>query len=289
MPMQTERPSETAFRAAIARARHQVLDEPKVMDDPIAIRIVGEHKAAEIRANEPGSESRIARLLRGGIVGRSRIAEDALHTAMFRDGVSQYVVLGAGLDTFAYRNPHPASVLKVFEVDHPATQAWKRRLLQEARIDVPPSLSFVPMNFETQRLAKVLGTHGLQLDQPCHFSWLGVTQYLTRPAVISTLEQIASNAAKGSTVVFDCLYRPSPLNLPGRWVLNRLSRRYARMGEPWITYLDRAELVIELKAMGYSEVEEISTHEMNERVFKDRRDGLRVRGGRLGGMILARV
>lgn len=289
MPMQTERASETAFRAAMARARHQALDEPKVMDDPIAMRIVGERRAAEILSRQPGSEDRIARLLRGGVVGRSRIAEDELHAAMSGHGVSQYVVLGAGLDTFAYRNPHPASALKVFEVDHPATQAWKRRLLREAQVDAPPSLTFVSMNFETQKLAHVLSAHGFRLDLPGHFSWLGVTQYLTRPAVMNTLEQIASRACKGSTVVFDCLYRPSPLNLPGHWVLHRLSRRYARAGEPWISYFNRAELVGDLKAMGYGEVLDISTQQMNERVFKDRRDGLRVRGGGLGGMILARV
>src|SRR5829696_5233612 len=123
--MQEGRPSVTALWVAAARARHQLLDKPVVFDDPIALKIIGEPSSSAMRLLPAGFEGLMSRALRAWVAGRSRIAEDALHAAVQR-GVQQLVVMGAGLDTFAFRNPYPASTLQVFEVDHPATQAWKR-------------------------------------------------------------------------------------------------------------------------------------------------------------------
>src|SRR3954453_21909112 len=126
--MQDAIPSRTAMAVAVRRAAHQVFDSPKVLDDPIALAIVGEGAAAKLRTAEAEQQSRIARAVRAFMVARSRVAEDNLARSIAR-GVRQYVILGAGLDTFAYRNPYPASALRVFEVDHPATQTWKRQKL----------------------------------------------------------------------------------------------------------------------------------------------------------------
>src|SRR5271167_272110 len=154
--MQEGKFSRTAQRVAIRRAAHQLLDEPRVLDDPLALRIIGAETAAELRSN-PKEHAAFARAFRAFMVARSRFAEDELALAYAR-GVRQYVVLGAGLDTFAYRNPHAG--LRVFEVDHPATQAWKREQLQAAGIAIPPSLTFVPVDFERQTLADGLGQSG---------------------------------------------------------------------------------------------------------------------------------
>src|SRR4029077_12503452 len=146
--MREDRPSKTAFRVALRRAAHQILDDPKVFADPLALSIVGA-SAEELRSN-PNSQSGIARGMRAFMAVRSRYAEDGL-AAAFRDGTRQYVVLGAGLDTFAYRNPYPG--LRVFEVDFPSTQAWKRGRLEAEKIPIPESMTFAPIDFESQTLA----------------------------------------------------------------------------------------------------------------------------------------
>src|SRR5271168_1087136 len=176
--MQEGKFSRTARRVAIRRAAHQLLDHPRVLDDPLALRIIGLEAAEELRTN-PKEHHAFARAFRAFMAARSRYAEDELARAVAH-GVRQYVVLGAGLDTFAYRNPHAG--LRVFEVDHPATQAWKREQLQAGEIAIPASLTFVPIDFERQTLAAGLDQAGFDTRAAAFFSWLGVTPYLTREA-----------------------------------------------------------------------------------------------------------
>ena len=155
--MQEARPSRTALRVAMHRAAHQVLDNPKVLDDPLALAIIGPKAASQLHSSENRYGEQVARNLRAFLAVRSRYAEDELAAAIGR-GVKQYVILGAGLDTFAYRNPYPESVLRVFEVDHSATQDWKRGRLAAAGISVPRSLTFAPVDFENdETLAVGLG------------------------------------------------------------------------------------------------------------------------------------
>jgi methyltransferase (TIGR00027 family) len=146
------RASVTAQRVAIRRAGHQRLDYPRVFDDPLAVTIVGT-AAAESLSGSKGAGVH----LRAFVAARGRFAEDELERAVER-GVRQYVVLGAGLDTFAYRNPYPD--LQVFEVDHPATQTWKHQRLGSAGISVPPSVTFVPVDFESRSFVECLALAG---------------------------------------------------------------------------------------------------------------------------------
>src|ERR1035438_9797436 len=141
--METGKASKTALGVAIRRAAHQLVDVPPVLDDPIAVRFVG----AGNRGKMGRASHRVGRDLRAFVAARSRYAEDRLAEAVER-GVRQYVVLGAGLDTFAYRNPYAG--LRVFEVDFPATQEWKRELLVEAEIDLPEGLRFAPVDSDPQ-------------------------------------------------------------------------------------------------------------------------------------------
>src|SRR4051795_1405761 len=164
--------SRTADRVAERRAAHQVRDRPLVLDDPIALRVIRPEVAHELRTNPPMREAtKRGPYLRAFFVMRSRFAEDELAKAV-ADGVRQYVVLGAGFDTFAYRNPFPE--LRVFEVDHPDTQAVKRRRLADAGIEIPASLTFVSIDFNTTALADALRASGFDDSQPAFFSWLGV-------------------------------------------------------------------------------------------------------------------
>jgi methyltransferase (TIGR00027 family) len=296
--MQEGKFSRTAQRAAIRRAAHQLLDEPKVLDDPLALRIIGSEAAAALRS-DPKEDHAFARAFRAFMAARSRFAEDELARAVepgamqdgvtqdgvTQDGVTQYVILGAGLDTFAYRNPYPA--LRVFEIDHPATQAWKREQLQSAGIPIPPSLTFVPVDFEHQTLADALASSGLNTNAPAFFSWLGVTPYLTREACMTTLSVIARMPA-GSGVVFDFAIDPALLNAGQRQALDALSARVARYGEPFQLFFDPAKLQDDLKALGFHRTEFLQGAQINARYFQNRADGLQVRGS-LGHLMSAWV
>jgi methyltransferase (TIGR00027 family) len=272
--MQEGKFSRTAQRVAIRRAAHQLLDEPRVLDDPLALRIIGSEAAAALRS-DPKEDHAFARAFRAFMAARSRYAEDELARAV-EHAVTQFVILGAGLDTFAYRNPHPG--LRVFEIDHPATQAWKREQLQEAGIPIPPSLTFVPVDFEHQTLADALAHSGLNTNAPAFFSWLGVTPYLTREACMTTLSVIASMPA-GSGVVFDFAIDPALLKAGQRQALDALSKRVAAAGEPFQLFFDPAKLQDELKTLGFQRTEFLQGAQINARYFKDRADGLCVRGG----------
>jgi methyltransferase (TIGR00027 family) len=269
-----DQPSLTAYRVALSRAAHQLLDRPPVLEDPIALAIVGERGVREIRAAPWRFNARLARHLRAFLVARSRLAEAALAAAL-RRGVRQYVVLGAGLDTFPYRNPYPARQLRVFEVDHPATQAWKRRQLAAAGLAPPESLSFVSVDFESESLPERLLNARFRADEPAFFSWLGVTMYLTRAAVLGTLGYVGG-LPTGSGIVFDYAVPPASLSLVQRLVVRALMRRVAVAGEPWKTFFAPGELADELRALGFTGFEELGPDEINARFFGDRNDGLRV-------------
>jgi methyltransferase (TIGR00027 family) len=276
-------PSRTARSTAFQRAAHQLLETPRVFDDPVALRILGTEGVRWLGQNLDAYRGGSSRSMRAFLVMRSRYAEDQLAVAVER-GVTQYVVLGAGLDTFAYRNPHRR--LRVFEVDHPSTQAWKRSRLAEQSIEVPRSLTFAPVDFESQTLADGLKAAGFRADQPAFFSWLGVVIYLSKPAVAETLRTIAAGA-KGSRVVFD--FAP-PSDMIGEF--ERISRErsaasVARAGEPWINYYRPEPLVDDLRATGFGSAYYVGSGEMNARYFADRTDGFRLYGS--GRMMAAQV
>lgn len=279
-------PSATARRVGMRRAAHQLLDHPKVFDDSLALLIVGKEDASALQSDtHQVEESPLSPYLRAFVAARSRYAEEELALGVHR-GVGQYVILGAGLDTFAYRNPYSQSRLRVFEVDHPATQAWKRSRLDEAGIPIPDNLAFVPVDFEKQTLPEALPDAGYDASKCTFFSWLGVTEYLTPEAVMTTLCFIAS-APKGSEVVFDYMISPALLTPAQRARFDAFAQRVASAGEPWRAFFDPELLKRDLHAMGFSYLEDNAPDEINARYFKDRKDGLRV--GTLSHIMSARV
>jgi methyltransferase (TIGR00027 family) len=270
-------PSRTALRVAALRAAHQLLDEPIVFEDPVALRILGPKAEAELRDDPFQYNDPISRGMRATLVVRSRFAEEEVARAVAA-GVRQYVVLGAGLDTFAYRNPHATS-LNVFEVDHPSTQQWKRRFLEEAGIPLPDNLTFAPVDFEHRSLAQGLEEAGFRTDRPACFSWLGVTMYLTEPAIMEGLGYVA-NMPKGSSIVLDFAAPPSMLNPIERAIAEFMRQRFAALGEPWISAFEPASLRKKVLELGFDEVSTFEPDEMNHRYLHRRKDGLRT-GGRL--------
>ncbi|MCB2228873.1 MAG: class I SAM-dependent methyltransferase [Desulfarculaceae bacterium] len=270
-----DKASHTAERMALHRAAHQLLDHPPVLEDPLALAMLGRDKAAALIAKPSLAESSPAsRFLRAFAAARSRLAEDQL-AAGLEHGVGQYVILGAGLDTFAYRNPHPPEALRVFEVDHPATQAWKRERLAQAGIAAPPELSYAPVDFHEQTLASGLEAAGFDPGVPSLFAWLGVTPYLTLEAIKATLGYIAA-CPPGSGVVLDYPQSPEVLDMRGRLAYKALAGFSAAAGEPWLTNFAPAEMTALLDELGFSLVKDLGKEQINERYFAGRSDGLMV-------------
>jgi methyltransferase (TIGR00027 family) len=240
-------PSRTAFGAAMLRALHQDLDHPRIFTDPLAWRILGDREEL-LDGAERWERSR----LRLFIAVRHRFAEDALAGAYDR-GTRQAVVLGAGFDTLAYRNPHPD--LRFWEVDFPATGEWKRRRLAEAGIAVPESVRFVGVDLDQESFLDRLFAAGLDASAPAFFLWLGVVPYLTRAATEATLRAIAS--IPGGEVVFDL---PAPAGeVPSKARADRdyLEARVAELGEPFRGGWDLAEMTNLLADLGFDDVEDL--------------------------------
>jgi methyltransferase (TIGR00027 family) len=267
-------PSRTAKRVAMRRAAHQLLDDPRVHYDPLALAILGAEEAAAIRADPRRYErGPAAPFLRAFLAVRSRLAEDALARAV-ADGVRQYVILGAGLDTFPYRNPHPG--LRVVEVDHPTTQGWKRRRLAEAHIPVPEGVAFAAIDLSAEPLPAALGRADLRRGEPSFFSWLGVAPYLEPAEVFATLAAIVPYAAGGGGVVFDYGVPPASLAPWQRAPYEALAERVAAAGEPFRAYFEPGALVAAVRGLGFREVRDVPPDELNATYFACRRDGLRV-------------
>ncbi len=283
--MHADRPSATAFYVALHRAAHQLRDTPLVLDDPLALRIVGKKAADAVRSGAWKENDRLTRRFRIFLATRSRYVADELATAI-AGGVRQYVVLGAGLDTSAYRQPHAAAGLRIFEVDHPATQAWKRTRLAEAGIAIPPELTFAPVDFERQSVMDGLRAAGFSTKQPAFFSWLGVVPYLTWETIQRTLASVVA-LPTGTTVVFDYVADPASLNLFWRLIARWMARRLARAGEPWRSHFIPAQLAADLRAMGFRAATEVSPAALNQRYCRDRTDGLTV--GPIGHLMQATV
>jgi hypothetical protein len=177
--MKPNEPSRTALMIARQRAAHQLLDHGSILHDPLAMQILGEHEKDVLQFASAHPLVSIGRVI---TTARSRIVEDALSSAVER-GVRRIVILGAGLDTFALRNPHGARQIHIYELDHPATQAWKRQRLAEAPIALPPWLILLPVDFERDDLGEKLVAAGFQQNSPAFFACLGVVPYLTQDAI----------------------------------------------------------------------------------------------------------
>ena len=261
--------------AATHRAAHQILEEGCIFNDPLALRILGEDVETVAREAE---EQRSSRKMRIFIAVRTRFAEDALAAAV-EQGVCQVVVLGAGLDTYAYRSAL-RDQLRIFEVDHPSTQDWKRQHLKDGAIPIPSSLTFAPIDFERQTLTECLTIAGFDPSRQTFFTWLGVVPYLTEKAVWSTLSFIAK-LPNGAQVVFDYSNPPGSLSGGARVSHEMRATHVAQFGEPWLNYFEADELRANLMALGFCEVEDLGPSQIAVRYFPNRLNTLPDKGGHI--------
>ena len=257
--MKPNEPSRTALLIARQRAAHQVLDHGSILYDPFAMRILGEDENDVLQFANAHPLASIGRLF---TAARSRIAEDALSGAVER-GVRQIVVLGAGLDTFALRCPHGARQVRVYEVDHSATQAWKRQRLADAQLALPTWLVFVPIDFERDDLGETLAGAGFQRDSPAFFTWLGVVPYLTADAVGRTLDYIAS--IQNSEVVFDYMEPPQAFSEEMRELVAKRTEQLEKTGERWASRFEPEGMAAMLRSRGFCEIEDINFQEITSR------------------------
>jgi methyltransferase (TIGR00027 family) len=270
-------PSRTALRVALRRAAHQIVDSPLVFADPVAVPILGKVYAEELKRTPVRDDRPFSVALRAFMVVRSRYAEDNLRDAVVT-GVRQYVLLGAGLDTFAYRNQWPG--LHVFEVDHPATQQWKHELLVTNQIAIPQNVTYVAVDFERQSLSQRLAESGFDPAMPAFFAWLGVVPYLTQQAFRTTVDFIASQA-KGSGVALDYALPRESLPPQERWAHDSLASRVQKAGEPFQLFFTPDAIATEFAA--FHRIEDFGSEEINAHYFSGRDDQLRLlgSGGRL--------
>lgn len=257
--MKPNESSRTALIPARHRAAHQVLDHGSILHDPFAMKILGEDEKDVLQFANQHPLASIGRLL---TIARSRIAEDALSEAV-ESGIRQIVILGAGLDTFALRNPHGARQIRIYEVDHPATQAWKRRRLAEAQLAVPPWLGLVPVDFERDDLGEQLAGAGFQQNSPAFFTWLGVVPYLTQDAIGFTLDYIAS--IQNSEVVFDYMEPSEAFSEEIRAFVTERTRQLEKTDERWASRFEPAGIAALLRAHGFCSVEDIDFQEIASR------------------------
>lgn len=254
-------PSRTAFAAAAYRAVHQVSEGAFFFKDPLAVPILGVDPEV-LRGDPAAGDDR--RGIRFFVVARSVIAEAALRRGVEERGVGQLVVLGAGLDTFAYRNPFGDRV-KVFEVDHPATQAWKRRRLEEAGIAIPESLTYAPVDFEREDLTEQLAQAGLHPGVRTVFTWLGVVPYLTKDAIAGTLAQIAAHPG-GAEVVFDYSEPREAIDPALQAQYAERAARVAAIGEPFLSFFVPAELHSQLRALHFTVIDDLDIPQIVNRL-----------------------
>jgi methyltransferase (TIGR00027 family) len=255
--MKPNEPSRTALMIARQRAAHQVLDHGSILYDPFAMKILREDEKDALQFANQHPLASIGRLF---TAARSRIAEDALSRAV-QGGVRQIVILGAGLDTFALRNPHGA--LEIFEVDHPATQAGKRQRLAEAQIALPPWLIFVPVDFERDDLEEKLVAAGFQQNSPAFFTWLGVVPYLTQDAIGRTLDYMSS--IQNSEVVFDYMEPPQAFSEELRQIEKARAEQLEKIGERSATRFEPAGIAAILRSHGFCAIEDVDFKEIASR------------------------
>lgn len=265
--MKNDQSSDTAMGATVIRAVHQLLDaKPLILEDPISQLFVGEDGVREILGNPERYSTPPAKGLRSHIVLRSRYAEDELRLAS-QWGITQFINLGAGYDTFAFRQPEWARGLKIIEMDHPATQAAKRDATERIRIRVPPNVAFLPLDLERSVLSLTGALPFLDPSLPAFIACLGVLAYL-RPETVECVFRSVVKMPEGSRLLF--AFAPNET----QWSSESMSvaARTAAKGEPWLTRFDAGDLKARLMSIGFSAVVFLDPAQAAERYYRNRKD-----------------
>ena len=267
------RPSRTLLGPAVRRAAHQLLDAPIVFCDPVAVGLIPEADAETIRAQLAEHQTAESILLRSLFVLRSRFVEDRLAEAASR-GVRQYVIFGAGLETFPWRQPEYARKLKIFVADHMSSLIWSQTKFWERGLPKPTNVAFVPLDLEQDGIAARLSEFGFALDDPTFCSVLGVTQYIDLAAVDELMRFVAA-LKRGSEIVFSYVPRADELAGADRELASTSAQRAEGFGETWKTRFSTSQLIENLGTLGFSSVMHLTPDNAQARYFGGRQDSLK--------------
>jgi len=271
--MEAGKRSNTSDGSAISRALHQTVDDkPLVFVDPIAPLIIDINSKRYADALERRDHP-LSKHTRSSAVARSRYAEECLAEAV-ENGVRQYLLLGAGLDSFAFRQPPWAQPLRICEVDHPATQEWKKKRVSLAGLSSPANLMSVPVNFESESLDESLRRSGFDFSAPTFVAWLGVTPYLTEQAIDKTLG-IVQALPRGTEIVLTFNAPLESLSAADAELAAAVEARVSELGEPQISKFLPQAMRNKLFKLGFLQVVHFDPDQVDERYFKGRRDGLK--------------
>lgn len=287
--MKENQASLSAMTTAYIRAYHAMHDTPKIFDDFLAYRLIPQEVRELIEQgltrdkqfNDPertaslsDQTTNFASLMQAtNVLSRARYTEDALEKIV-RQRVKQYVILGAGMDTFAFRRPEMMKLLEVFEVDHPTTQNFKLLRLAELGWEHPAQLHFIPIDFTKENLATALiRSSAYDPNVKSFFSWLGVTMYLTRDEVFSTLRSITDIAPKGSAIVFDYFDTDAFIHEKSSPKMQKKQKVFQKLGEKMITGFNPSTLAEDIASLGLSLYENLGPANIEERYFQGRTDG----------------
>jgi methyltransferase (TIGR00027 family) len=271
--------SQTAMFAAICRAAHQMFDEdPKILHDPIALKCIDDAAQTALSNKDPILMAMVTRAQRAHFCLRSRIAEDCLARAV-TSGVDQYIVLGAGLDSFAYRQPDWARTIKIVEVDHPLTQEFKLELIKANALGPPENVIYLPIDFASETLIDRFTQVSINVARPIFVSWLGVTQFLTPDAVSEVLRALASWPGGCGLLLTYMLADWSDFEPQTVEHYKRQRDRAALLGEPWISGYSEATMAASLRSAGFAFQKSFAVCDIQSLYFARRTDGLRAEGG----------
>lgn len=283
--MDVKTPSPTASGAAMLRLAHLLVDDdPKIFRDEWANFFLDDRRR-DLANDLATVNSDIVRASRSTVTSRAAYTESELE-AFLDEGGSQYVLLGAGYDSYALRHRDDGREVTIYEVDHPATQQFKRQRLANGEISDPDNVRFVPVDFERQDVATELTKAGWQRNRPTFFSWLGVTMYLTDAATFATLE-LAATCARGSCIAFQYSVTGRTVQKADLDIRDRASAGMALGAEPWINFYEPEVLMSRLEATGFDTIEDLRAEQMQARFFAGRTDGLW--WPTTSGMAIARV
>lgn len=265
--------SQTALTAAAARAAHLIVDQPPwIFIDTLAMALLGDQGPGLVEYHRAHGTHVVLAGARGQVTCRSRYAEGALAAAIAR-GVRQYLILGAGLDSFSYRSDL-ARMVRVFEVDHPDSQESKCARLSAARIAVPDNVAYVPFDFEQESLTEALTGTAFDPALPAFVSWLGVTMYLTESALAGTFAEIG-RLAPGTEIVADYMLPADMRDVDGSAYADQVAPVAAERGEPWLTFLAPAQMSDLLARGGWAPLRHVRQHEVGDAGTWQRSDSLR--------------
>jgi methyltransferase (TIGR00027 family) len=258
--MEERPPSQTARNVAVWRALHLVRDpEPKIFEDTFARGLAGFDTDEDMLSWVASNPRAANRNTPFSFALRHRYTEDRLRMAMSR-GANQYVILGAGLDSFAFRHPETVDGIDVYEIDHPTSQRWKRNRIAQLGLIVPNRLHYVPIDFERQTLTEGLMGAGLNPSRPTFFSCLGVTQYLTPKANLDLLDQVG-RLSIDNTITLEFIAPPEALSPEDAAVIRGIAEGTAAVGEPWLSFFGFDEMEAVLRQCGFGNIERFGAAE----------------------------